>query len=542
MEIPGHVDFTSEQIEILIERIEKKCLTEEDYPVLASLVRALVWLNISLQEKKITIQRLRKIFGIKTESAKKLLKLVGEPNESETSSEEDNSFDETGEGQQSDAEKTTKGHGHRSASEYPNARIVHIAHETLKKGDICPDCSSGRLSQLPAGSVIRIVGTPFLQIDLYKPERLRCSVCGKTFTARLPNEVALEPRADNSAKAIVCLMKYKAGVPFYRQAQMQEAVGSPVSASELWSMTKEVSEIVEPIHGCLCAQAANGELIHVDDTTNRVLSILLEQKENEARKDKDVRKGIHTTAILSKVGEQQIALYFTGRKHAGENLEDLLKGRSDGLPTPIQECDALSRNRPKHAETDLANCLSHARRNFYELVDFWPKPVMKIIGHFKTIFMNDRSAPVSPEERLAWHQKHSSDLMDEIKRYSNELIDNKEIEPNSSFGKATRYLNNNWEGLTCFLRLPGVPLTNNACERLIKRAVLNRKNAYFFLTEAGAEIGDILLSIIETCTLNNVNSWDYLLAIQKYKDSVARNPSLWLPWNYQEQIQEQPPP
>jgi transposase len=540
MEIPGRVDFTSEQIEMLIERIEKSGLAKEDCSVITSLLRAIVWLNLSLQEKKITVQRLRKIFGIKTESAKKLLKLVGEPNDYETS-EKDGSSDETEEGQQSDAEKTAKGHGHRSASEYPNARIIDIAHETLKKGDICPDCSSGRLSQLPAGSVIRIVGTPFLQIDLYKPERLRCSVCGKTFTARLPNEIALEPRADNSARAIVCLMKYKAGVPFYRQAQMQEAVGSPVSASELWSMTKEVSVIVEPIHGCLCAQAANGELIHVDDTTNQVLSILLEQKENEARKDKDVRKGIHTTAILSNVGEQQIALYFTGRKHAGENLEDLLKGRSDGLPTPIQECDALSRNKPKHAETDLANCLSHARRNFYELVDFWPKPVMKIIGHFKTIFMNDRSAPVSPEERLAWHQKHSSDLMAEIKRYSNELIDNKEIEPNSSFGRATRYLNNNWEGLTCFLRLPGVPLTNNACERLIKRAVLNRKNAYFFLTEAGAEIGDILLSIIETCTLNNVNSWDYLLAVQKYKDSAARKPFLWLPWNYQEQIQEQPP-
>ena len=541
MEIPGRVDFTLEQIETLIERVEKRGMAEKDYSVIASLLRAVVWLNISLQEKKISVLRLRKIFGIKTESAKKLLKVDGESNEQEPSSEDDSSLDEGGE-EQSNPKKEKKGHGHRPASEYTGAKIVNILHETLKNGDLCPDCSKGRLSKLSAGSVIRIVGTPFLQIDLYKPERFRCSVCGKTFTAKLPNEVALGPRADNTAKAVVCLMKYKAGVPFYRQEQMQESVGSPISASELWNMTKEVAEIAEPIHGCLCTQAADGELIHVDDTTNRVLSILLEQKENEANKNKDNRKGVHTTAILSKVREQQIALFFTGRKHAGENLDDLLRDRSDNLPTPIQECDALSRNKPKNAETDIANCLSHARRKFYELVDFWPKPVLKILSYFKTIFMNDRSAPVSPEERLAWHQKHSSNLITEIKRYCNELIDNKEIEPNSSFGKATRYLNNNWEGLTCFLRIPGVPLTNNACERLIKRAVLNRKNAYFFLTEAGAEIGDILLSIIETCTLNQVNSWDYLLAIQKYKNSVARNPSLWLPWNYQEQIKERSPP
>jgi len=541
MEIPGRVDFTLEQIETLIERVEKRGMAEEDYSVIASLLRAVVWLNISLQEKKISVLRLRKIFGIKTESAKKLLKVDGESNEQEPSSEDDSSLDEGGE-EQSNPKKEKKGHGHRPASEYTGAKIVNILHETLKNGDLCPDCSKGKLSRLSAGSVIRIVGTPFLQIDLYKPERFRCSVCGKTFTAKLPNEVALGPRADDTAKAVVCLMKYKAGVPFYRQEQMQESVGSPISASELWNMTKEVAEIAEPIHGCLCTQAADGELIHVDDTTNQILSVLLEQKENEGHKRKDDRKGIHTTAILSKVEGLQVALFFTGRKHAGENLDDLLKGRSDGLPTPIQECDALSRNIPRNAETDVGNCLAHARRKFYELVDFWPKPVLKILSYFKTIFMNDRSAPVSPEERLAWHQKHSSNLITEIKRYCNELIDNKEIEPNSSFGKATRYLNNNWEGLTCFLRIPGVPLTNNACERLIKRAVLNRKNAYFFLTEAGAEIGDILLSIIETCTLNQVNSWEYLLAIQEHKKSVARNPSLWLPWNYQEQIKERSPP
>jgi hypothetical protein len=108
MKIPGRVDFTSEQIETLIERIEKKCLAEEDYSVLASLIRAIVWLNLSLQEKKISIERLRKIFGIKTESAKKLLKIAGETDEPETSSGDDSSSDETEEECQSDAKKKVK--------------------------------------------------------------------------------------------------------------------------------------------------------------------------------------------------------------------------------------------------------------------------------------------------------------------------------------------------------------------------------------------------------------------------------------------------
>ena len=77
MKVFDRVEFTPEQIEALLERIEKKCLAEEDYSVLASLIKAVDWLTLSLRGKKISAQYLRKVFSIKTESAKKLLKIVG---------------------------------------------------------------------------------------------------------------------------------------------------------------------------------------------------------------------------------------------------------------------------------------------------------------------------------------------------------------------------------------------------------------------------------------------------------------------------------
>ena len=69
--------------------------------------------------------------------------------------------------------------------------------------------------------------------------------------------------------------------------------------------------------------------------------------------------------------------------------------------------------------------------------------------------------------------------MANIKSYCQELIDNKKVEPNSSLGKAIQYLNNHWEGLTLFLRMPGVPISNNDDERLIKRSVLTVKMPTF---------------------------------------------------------------
>ena len=109
-------------------------------------------------------------------------------------------------------------------------------------------------------------------------------------------------------------------------------------------------------------------------------------------------------------------------------------------------------------------------------------------------------------------------------------------------GKAIAYLNNHWEGLTLFLRTPGVPIDNNATERLLKRAVLNRKNAYFYRNETGAKIGDILMSVMETCVQNGANPWEYLVAIQEYQPDVRKNPSLWVPWIYKDRLRELKPP
>jgi hypothetical protein len=132
--------------------------------------------------------------------------------------------------------------------------------------------------------------------------------------------------------------------------------------------------------------------------------------------------------------------------------------------------------------------------------------------------------------------------MNGIKKYCNDLIDEKKVEPNSSLGKAIAYLNNHWDAFTLFLRLPGVPLTNNDAERLIKRSVLNRKNAYFFKNETGAKIADILMSFMETCILNKINPYDYLIAVQKYQADVRKNPQLWLPWAYEDRLKELKPP
>jgi transposase len=550
MKAPNHLDFTPEQVESLIDRLNKEALRKEDYPVLANLLRAIIWMNFSLQEKQLSIQRLRAIFGIKTESAKSLAKFIEaqtvEANALENASDqnsEQTAADPNVEADKKSPENKKGKHGHRPASDYTRAKTINVAHQTMKKGNLCPSCQKGKLFNLSPGTVIRIVGQPWLQVEIYRPERFRCSLCGKVFTATLPQEVMTESRVDSTAKAIVSLLKYRGGVPFYRQGQIQEILGAPISPSEIWQMTEDVADAVQPVYAFMCGCAATAELVQNDDTKARILSVMRDREERKGTEEEDKRTGTFTTGILATLQSigVQIALFFTGVKHAGENLDDLLNQRPEGLSTPIQQCDG-GNNVPHHHDTHLSYCNAHCRRNFYELVQTWPKIVIKIIGWFSTLFANERAAPSDPMLRLKWHQEHSGPVMQQLKDYCNALLEGKEIEPNSSMGKAIAYLNNHWEGLTLFLRMPGVPIDNNATERLLKRSVLNRKNAYFFANETGAKIGDILMSVMETCVLNGANPWEYLVAIQEYQKDVRANPALWAPWNYETRLKELRPP
>ena len=95
-------------------------------------------------------------------------------------------------------------------------------------------------------------------------------------------------------------------------------------------------------------------------------------------------------------------------------------------------------------------------------------------------------------------------------------------------------------GLTKFMSVPGAPIDNNACERMIKVSILHRKNSLFYKTPRGAKVGGMLMSIIQTAILSNVNPFAYLQALHSQPSKVKQNPHLWLPWNYTQQLKNPP--
>ena len=190
---------------------------------------------------------------------------------------------------------------------------------------------------------------------------------------------------------------------------------------------------------------------------------------------------------------------------------------------------------PKTFETLLANCLTHGRRNFVDLVPSFPEQCRYVIEALAEVYHHDKMAKeqdLSKDQRLRFHQERSGPVMERLKEWLQKQFDERRVEPNSSMGKAIAYMLNHWEPLTLFLRVPGAPLDNNLCEQMLKRAIQHRKNSLFFRTEHGAYIGDLFMSLIHTCTLNHVNPFHYLTTLQKHSSELFKNPKRWLPWNY----------
>jgi hypothetical protein len=126
--------------------------------------------------------------------------------------------------------------------------------------------------------------------------------------------------------------------------------------------------------------------------------------------------------------------------------------------------------------------------------------------------------------------------MEKLREWLHEQFDEKKVEPNSSMGKAISYMLKRWQALTLFLRAENAPLDNNLCEQILKRCILHRKNALFYKTEHGAAIGDIFMSLIHTCRLNQINPFRYLTTLYQYSKELFKNPHDWLPWNFEASV------
>ena len=547
---PKPIEIEATEVEQLIHKAEQGTLDSAEQRRLVPLLSTLLWLQRTLLSTRISLSKLQRIlFGKKTEKRRRTPK---DPDPSDESGgpagcgSGGNEAPAPGNGEGASARPSNKppsdsntawrrGHGRRAAADYPGAETVFCPHPMHQVGERCPHCGRGRLYRLAPLVRLRFTGQPLALATRFELERLRCAACGAISVASMPPQAGRETY-DVSLNVNLAVAHYHLGLPFKRIESFQDLLGMPLPDATQWELVEEVADSTYPVYESLQWLAAQQPLVYQDDTGARILSLI---KENQAEPAPQ-RKGMYTT-VLQFEGEHTMCLYFTGRRHAGENLDAVLALRDPTLP-PIQwMSDALTANTPKQHKDQVLdiNCLVHGRRQFVEIDEYFPNECARVIDAIAEIYQHEahcKEQRLTPAMRLAYHQAHSGAVMKELKDWMEQQIKEKRVEPNSRLGGAFDYLLKHWASLTRFLTVPGAPLDNNTAERALKMILRYRNNSLFYKNEHGAYVGDVLTSLIETCRLAGINPLDYLTALMENRPAVFTDPTAWLPWNYRDPI------
>jgi transposase len=387
----------------------------------------------------------------------------------------------------------------------------------------------------------RIDGHALLSARHSALEKLRCSACGEIFTAGLPAGAG-EEKYSAQARAALAVSRYSLGGPGYRLEGYQAMLGVPVPDATQWEEIEVVGDCAYKVCEPMEWEAAQGARIFQDDTAVRILSLskenraLFAQAHAQGLSTPKERPGMHTTALAVQVGESTAILYYSSRRHAGENLQGLLDKREAGRAKPLAMSDALSSNEVADASRLIrCHCLAHGRRKCSDLEDVFPHACQVVLDGLRQVFDHDEQArqdQLSPEARLAYHQAQSQPLMDARKQWLDTQIDDHLVEPNSALGKAISSMRTPWKTLTRFLSVQGAPIDNNLAERVLKLFIRQRKNSLFYQSPHSAYIASVLTSLIATCIYGGVNAGEYLVALQEHRREGCADPAAWLPWVY----------
>jgi transposase len=280
---PERIEVSTEEIEQFLERA-KPALEPGDFALLEKIIQSFVYILRLVGEQGITIQRLRRLFGgFKTEKLEKIFpeladaKDAGEAAGTAAAEASEGGGEDKGGAPAKDKGKS-KGHGRNGAEEYKGAEQVHIPHPSLKPGNPCPEAGcKGKVYEFEPLVIVRVVGQAPLGATVYTVEQLRCNLCLKVFSACSPEELGPE-KYDESAASMIAVLTYGTGVPFYRLEGLQKNLGIPVPDATQWDVVHRAAKLVAPAFEELIRQAAQGDVLHNDDTPMKILEYMEKKK------------------------------------------------------------------------------------------------------------------------------------------------------------------------------------------------------------------------------------------------------------------------
>jgi hypothetical protein len=465
-------------------------------------------------------------------------------------------------------EPSRKGHGRNGAAAFTSARECLHALGIGILGALCAACGLGRMSRHRNKVMVRVVGQSIFGAERHTFEQARCRVCGAIIRAG-GTDLVLDGLGTEyvtyhwSACAMLIVMHYFAGAPFKRLEALHRGWGVPMPDANQWQLVDRCDDLLAPLYKAIERHAIrNAATLRVDDTGSMIIALRRQIQEEIAalqllgESTRDIRTGINATAVYFETDQAKVVLFFTGRHHAGEIIDQLLVHRGSVAQATekklVKVTDAASKNFD-HAQGDVleeAVCNAHAFLKFRAIKSAFPVEYAVAGEAYKKVFDNDDEAKargLDPVERVHFHRSRSKPEMERLWKMCKQKLDSKLVEPHSPLWEPLSFVINQWGRLTRFYEVPGIPLDTNVVEQTLIIPVRYLAGSFAYKTQNGADVGDRHMSFVATANANGVEPVAYLTeCLQNHRD-LAKRPDHYLPWVYKKRIEdsrvaEQPAP
>ena len=555
------IDVTLAGLHQLRERIDRQQLEERDWAVVGALV------SQRIEHNEARLARLRnKAAQQSAEQAEvEPVNDPGRPAEAEDTGATGEPALEgpdpeggsgTGEPASMSQKPPKKGHGRNGADAFVNAtKHVHALVDGVI-GATCAACGRGPVSVYRDKVIIRVVGQPNFDARRHQFQQGRCRLCGAIVTAEGSELVIREGVGssyivyDWSACAMLIVMHYFAGAPFKRIEALHHGWGVPMPDANQWRVADECHDLLAPLYRAVERQGIQNALsLRFDDTGSmiielrRQIQIELQVLALAGESAQHVRTGINASGFYIETAEGKVILFFTGRHHAGEMLDQLFEHRTAGGNKLVALTDAASKNfSHDHADQlEQAVCNAHCYLKFRAVKHQFPAEHAVAGEVYQKVFDNDdkvKAKGLDDHQRMLYHREHSKPQMLRLWQMCKDKTEARLVEPNSALWEPISYVINQWPLLTKFYQVPGVPLDTNLVEQTLIIPVRYLAGSFAYKTQTGADVGDRFMSLIATANANGVEPVAYLAECLRNHEDLAKRPDHYLPWVYRDRLEE----
>ena len=413
----------------------------------------------------------------------------------------------------------------------PRRRIVHAAPTQ------CPCCGGNNLSKIGEDVTKTLDSIPRQWfVTEHVREKFSCRSCETITQAPAPFHVIARGFAGPSLLAMILVQKYANHQPLNRQSEQYAREGINLSVSTMADHVGACAAVLQPLYEMIKAHVFAAERIHGDDTTVPVLA----------------KMKTRTGRIWTYVRDDRpfggkappAAVFFYSPDRAGIHPEQHLRGYCGILQADAYSgFNALYAPDRKPGPITEAGCWAHARRKLFELADIASKarnkerftisPIaFEAVKKFGAIFELERSINgLSPEARLAARRKDVAPLVNDLIEWMKR--ERAKLSPHNDVAKAMNYMLKRVDVFTRFLEDGRICLSNNAAERELRGVALGRKSWLFAGSDRGGERAAVMLTLIHTAKLNDVDPQAWLAdVLARIADHKINDLAALLPWNW----------